>query len=277
MIDRVITVILSLVLLVLAYLVAMLGSVHGPENFAYAALGLWILAEVILWTCYHYVRRRRYRHSSSILAAVGILLAAAFVIASQAAVSMLLDWEWKEHQRLAAATEVLQVHDEPLLSAKGNPIGIRLRYSLRFPNSDYFTQTAMLRTYKDVGVSIWADGRFAEPTVTPPMAKGKYGAPRYEQGKQYDFQVDAIPNFLMENRDKTRLCVLEPPAEYREGFEKLMSSDEAIRYRIEIVGTNFGGYTEHGYSPKIFYESALKEGAVRLQGSGFAGSVQPCP
>jgi hypothetical protein len=171
-----------------------------------------------------------------------------------------------QQEKIAAATQVFNMRDEPLLSAKGNPIGVRLHYSMRFPNSDYFWHTPSLRAGKDFGASIWADGQFTEPAVTPPLIPGKNTAPRYEQGKQYDFTADILPYFVVRSGDGAKLCLLEPPPNYRAGFERLMG--EGLRYRIHINGTKFEAVTQNTYSPKTFYDSALKEGAVKLTGSG---------
>lgn len=71
--------------------------------------------------------------------------------------------------------------------------------------------------------------------------------------------------------------MIEPPPEYRAGWERLIAGGEALHYKITISGTKFEAETGRAYSPKIFCESALKAGAVRLSGLGLGGSVQPCP
>lgn len=277
MIGLIVSVVVSLVLLILGYLVGLLGSIHGPAHYGEAVLALVAVGLIILWASYGYIRWRRYRRSGWLMAIVGVLVIAGFLGASNASYGLLVERESAEQERLAAATQVFNVHDEPLLSAQGDPIGIRLRYSMRFPTSDYFWHTPSLRAGKDFGAGLWADGRFTEPTVTPVMQPGKYGAPRYEAGKQYDFAVDVLPYFLVQNKAKTKLCIVEPPAEYRAGWERLMESGEALHYKITIQGTKFEGETANAYSPKTFYENALKEGAVRLTGLGLGGSVSPCP
>ncbi len=276
MIERLIGIAFSLLLLALGWFLALLGSIHGPEGFPYGILVVVAIAEALLWTCYGFIRRRGYRHSGWLLVIAGVLLSGALVAASQATWGMMVDWEVARQERLATATQVFNLHDEPLLSAQGNPIGIRLRYSMRFPTGDYFWHTPSLRAGKDVGAGLWADGRFTEPAVTPPMPAGKYGAPRHEAGKQYDFTADVLPYFLVQNKARTKLCIVEPPPEYRAGWERLIAGGEELRYKITIQGTKFEAETERAYSPKSFYESALREGAVRLSGLGLGGSVSPC-
>ncbi len=277
MIDRLIAILFTVLLLVLGWLVALLGSVHGPAGFAYVVFAYLLLAEALLWISYALIRRRGYRHRGALMAGAGVMLGAALVGAAQGSWGFLVDWESARQERLAAGVQVFNVHDEPLLSAQGDPIGIRLRYSMRFPNSDYFWQTPSLHLGKDFGTGIWADGRFTQPTVHPPMAAGgKYGVPRYEQGRQYDFSADVLPYFLLQDPAGTKLCLVEPLPEYRAGFERLIAGGEALHYKITIHGTKFEAETEQAYSPRTFYESAMKAGAIRLPGSGLGGSTAPC-
>lgn len=267
MIDRILGILFSLLLLSLGWVLAVLGSVHGPALFPYFVMGYAVAAVVILWAAYFFIRRRGYRHRTLLFGASGVVLGAALVGASLLSWGALGEWEMARQERIAAATQVFNLRDEPLLSAKGNPIGVRLHYSMRFPNSDYFWHTPSLRASKDFGASIWADGQFTEPAVTPPLVPGENTAPRYEQGKQYDFTADVLPYFLVWNKEKTQLCILEPPAHYETGFQRLIAG-ESIRYKIHVNGTKFEGETANAYSPKTFYESATKEGAVRLGTAG---------
>lgn len=276
MIDRLLGILFTLLLLSLGWVLAVLGSVHGPALFPYFVMGYAVVAVALLWACYWFVRRRGYRHKSLLFGVAGVFLGAALIGASLLSWGALVDWEVAQQERTAAATEVFNMHDEPLLSANGNPIGVRLRYSMRFPNSDYFWHTPSLHAEKDFGVSIWADGSFAEPTVTPPLIPGKNTAPRYEKGKQYDFTADILPMFLVKNKDMTKLCILEPPPDYHAAFERMVSSGETLHYNIGVNGTKFAGETRNAYSPRTFYESAVKDGAMKLEGSGLGGSMGRC-
>jgi hypothetical protein len=204
-----------------------------------------------------------------------LLLGIFFVAASSATWSPLVDREVARSERIAAATQVFNVHDEIFLSQKGNPIGIRLRYSIRFPNSDYFWHSPLLQVATDLTAGIWADGRITNQVIQPLMLSVG-GVQRYEKGKTYDFTTDFIPNFLIWSADKTRQCIVKPPPEYATGFEELRTKGASIRYRISIAGTKYQGFTENEYNPKTFYESAEKEGAVQLQGAGFGGAVGSC-
>jgi len=266
MIARMLGILLSLLLLSLGWVLAVLGSVHGPALFPYFVMGYAVAAVAILWAAYIFVRSRGYRHQTLLFGACGVVLAGALVGASLLSWGALGEWEMARQERVAGATQVFNLRDEPLLSATGNPIGVRLHYSMRFPNSDYFWHTPSLRAEQDFGASIWADGGFAEPTATPPLLPGKNTAPRYEAGKEYEFTADILPYFLVRSRDGAKLCLLEPPAHYRAGFERLMG--QSIRYKVSINGTKFEAVTQNTYRPKAFYESAVKEGAEKLVVAG---------
>ena len=85
-----------------------------------------------------------------------------------------------------------------------------------------------------------------------------------------------LPYFLVQNKTRTNLCIVEPLPEYRAGFERLIASGEGLHYKVTVNGTKFEAETANAYSPRTFYESAVKEGAVRLKGSGLGGSVGTC-
>ena len=275
MIRSLIAALWSVALLAMGAMIGMLGSVHGPDRFVYFGFAYGIAAAAAVWLAYWFVGKRGYRHPAVLLFACGLVLAAALVGASQLTISKLVDWEVAEQEKRAAATQVFDVHDEPLLSAKGNPIGIRLRYSIRFPNSDYFWHTPMLRAEQS-GVTFWADGRLAQPVIDPPMYPGKYGALRYVQGKQYTIRLDVLPNFLMQDPARKKLCIVQPPPEYRDSFAKLIADGRAMHYKVSVNGTRYDQPTENTYSPKVFYDSAVKEGAVELSGLGLGGVMQKC-
>jgi hypothetical protein len=163
-----------------------------------------------------------------------------------------------------------------MVSDKGKPIGILLRYSMRFPSDDYFWQSPSVTPETDVSVGVWANGRVLHQEIEPPMAVGNSGERRYEKEKTYNFTTEFVPNFLILNPERTKLCILQPPTEYKAAFENLITSGARVRYKITINGTKYEGVTENSFEPRVYYESAKSEGATQLEGLGFGGSTSPC-
>lgn len=253
---------------VLTYALALFIGVHGPELIGYFAAGCFLFAVLALWRIYFAVNRRDFKRPTLVFffsgLGIGLLLGCVLIASREPLVKIDIYRSEKE----VAHTEVLNVTDETLFSQKGNPVGIRLRYSMRFPGSNYFYQSPALSPEKYLGVSIWADMRVSSQSLDPPMAGT--GPWKYERGKLYTFIVDMIPYFLMQNADKTTFCILKPPPEYTQEFQKLTRHGEKVRYMIRVSGTNFSGLTANSYNPKLFYDGAVKEGAADC-GEGGSG------
>ena len=77
----------------------------------------------------------------------------------------------------------------------------------------------------------------------------------------YHFTVDMIPDFMIQNVDKTKMCIKKPSKDYIDTFQKLIQRNEDVRFDIIVSGTEFTGITANTYSLKEFYDSAIKEGA----------------
>ncbi len=260
----------------LAVFLALLGTVHGPQAFPYAVLVFLVMAESALWCWFFFLRRRAYRHTTYMLISGALGLGVAMTAASNAAWYPLVDREFARQERLAAATKVSGMRDEVLLSPQRNPIGVRLKYSVRFPSGDYFRQSASLQADSRLAVGIWADGRRASEVIEPSMATAANGVRRYEKGRTYDFTTEFLPNFLTWNPQKTRLCIVDFPPEYAAAFRTLMANASPLHYTITISGTGYRAQTEHAYDLRSFYQSAEKEGATHLQGVGFGGATFSC-
>jgi hypothetical protein len=274
--DALIALAFAVAYAVLAAFLALLGTIHGAETFPYAVLGCLVVAEGGLWYWYFFLRRRDYRHKTWILLAGALALGIALTAAANASWGPLVDLEFAHQERLAAATEVIGMRDEELVSPQGNPIGVRLKYSVRFPSSNYFWQSASLQADNRLAVGVWADGHRAGEVIEPPLTSAENGAPRYEQSKTYDFTTEFLPNFLMWNPQKTSLCIVDSPPEYAAAFRALILNGSPLHYTVAISGTKYQAQTEHAYDLKSFYQSAEKEGATHLQGVGLGGAAGSC-
>lgn len=249
--------------LIAFYLGTAMSVMHGIELTLPFSGGFLGIAIGTLWWIYFFVKRKNFRRSSMFFffsgIGVGLLLVGA-IIASQNPLSQL---ERYRHAKHAANTEVLNMKDEVLYSKTGNPIGVRLNYQMRFPDSDYFWQSVSISPNDQLGTSIWTSMQMVNWNIEPPMTStdpSKY-AVRYEQGKTYKFTVDMIPNFVIQNVDKTKQCIIKPSKDYVDTFQKLIQNED-VRFDIRVSGTEFTGITANTYSFKEFYDSAIKEGAL---------------
>ncbi|HEY8460124.1 MAG TPA: hypothetical protein VIM99_07070 [Blastocatellia bacterium] len=174
--------------------------------------------------------------------------------------------------------------DEPLLTEKGNPIGIRLKYSIRFPVDGAYSPFPSL--YPDrasrgftgaLGMRVHKGSVEPEPDGAQKSSQWLFGGRgTFKAGVVYNFTVDLIPNYVFFNDQKGAFCLQTKayiqsgghPA-LRERFEREVTSDARIRYRISISGIDPDGWqpllTERTYAPIAWYQSYRREGAVDCQ------------
>lgn len=258
--SRTIGIIFTLGYIILTYFIVILLGRHWPELIGYFATGYLVIAIIGLWWINVFVNRRDLKRKTDILFFSGLIIAVLLVGAIFASLELLVEFEVSQLQKHAASTEVFDMKDEVLFSPKGNPIGIRLRYSMRFPDSNYFWESPTMSTE-------YLDGIFgmhqANRTIDPPMIGTD--PLKYEQGKIYNFTVDMIPDFVMQNVDKTKSCIRKQPVEFKDAFQKLIQNDETVRFTIRVSGTEYSGVTNNTYSLKLFYDNAIKEGAFECK------------
>jgi hypothetical protein len=166
--------------------------------------------------------------------------------------------------------------DEMLLSEKGNPIGIRLKYSIRFPvEGSYspfpsvyperighgFTGALSMRVHKGT-VEPVPDG-LSQPKE---WIMGGHGT--FKAGTDYTFTVDLVPNYVVFHEQKKTFCLQTKSygqPGIRQRFEREVMSEAKIRYRLAVSGTDLDGrqpsLTENAYVPLVWYQGYAKEGA----------------
>jgi hypothetical protein len=185
--------------------------------------------------------------------------------------------------------QIVNWSDEPLLTDKGNPIGIRIKYSIRFPVDGSYSPFPSL--YPDragrgftgaLGMRVYKGSVDPAPDGAQKSSQWLFGGRgTFKAGVVYNFTVDLIPNYISFNEQKGVFCLQTKayiqsggPAGpgghpgLRERFEREVMSDTKIRYRISISGIDLDGQpllTESNYPPNAWYQSYRREGAVDCQ------------
>jgi hypothetical protein len=185
--------------------------------------------------------------------------------------------------------QMLSWSDEPLLSEKGNPIGIRLKYSIRFPVDGSYSPFPSLYPERATRGFTGALGMrvhkgFVEPEPDGAQKSSQWlfgGRGTFKAGVVYNFSVDLLPAYIFFNEQKGSFCMQTKPyiqsgglagaaghTGLRERFEREVMNDTKIRYRISISGIDLDGQpvlTERAYAPNSWYQSYRREGAVDCQ------------
>ena len=179
--------------------------------------------------------------------------------------------------------EISEATYEPLMSNGGNVIGLRIRYAVRVSHDGHYAfSPSVWPIYADENsrgkIEMQAIAVDLDPLPEGLSAKGaalqlRYGGgATYRAGKTYRFTVDTIPNFAIQNAQRTRFCIM------REGFKgspeleaawrSLVTSDRPVSYGTSIGWTTFRGRINSFSGPGVFYQSFLKEGAKECSAGG---------
>lgn len=243
---------------------------HAGDWIAPYVFGYLAASQAFVWLVYFLLRNRHTRHKRLIFSVLALpaVLVGVYPVASYVYMSY-------REKSAAAGVRVENMQDELLHSARGNPIGVRLRFSMHArEDGKYGPLIWMYPQQGPIGelplnMRHWDHiSETVQPRLDP--VKG------FKRNVTYEFTVDMIPVFLVQNKDKTKYCIRTTGhSSYAPGFKKFLEKPgRAEQYRVEIhIDTydRFGEYsdfhtifeenTRHHYVPTQFYESALKEGA----------------
>jgi hypothetical protein len=192
------------------------------------------------------------------------------------------DWnrEVVEGEYRIVRSQIVKWTDEMLLSEKGNPIGIRLKYTIRFPlDGSYSPYPSIYPERVGYGFTGALGLRVHRGTVEPSpdglQNNAQWmvgGRGNFKAGTDYNFTIDLIPNYAVFNEQKKSFCLQTKSYSQpglRERFEREVMSETRIRYRLSVSGTDLDGrqpsLTETAYVPGVWYQGYLMEGARDCQ------------
>lgn len=204
-------------------------SVHGPSGLALgAALYLAVAVALLLWAV---------RRSWRLLLAAGVVM-----LAVPPALFLSLDsLDRSRYEARVAGTRVSEVHDEPILSGAGRPIGLRLSFAVAVPESGQFAISPSV--YGAEGLHMDAMQRALD---------GRVDAWDYVAGRTHRQSAELYPPILMRAADGSRCLSHFAPT--------LPASREAAPLRIVIHETPFAGHTGRSYDLPQLYRNVIAEG-----------------
>jgi hypothetical protein len=167
---------------------------------------------------------------------------------------------------------VSKIGYEPFASSAGMPIGVRLRYSIRFPTRQ--TISAVPHVFPTYTAWEWRGMVTMKPlggNITPaPVMIGAqtlqdvivYGAAAtFETGKTYNFSIDLIPDYVFQGAQTGRFCIHEQKFTNREAWNALIDNTSAIPYSISIADTQTSARIPSFYPQATFYQGFKATGA----------------
>lgn len=231
----------------MAAFVLLAVSVHGPDSLPVAAPIYFGCVVALTWWS-----ARRF-DSAHVILGVGVLALAAApgLLLSLAALE-----EWAYDRRIAA-TRVADVRDEAILSSNGQPIGVRLSYTVSVPKRGYFgilphiysgeSRTERLR----LDAKHWTiDGR-SDPTP-------------FEPGREHTMHVELYPSIVAIVRGQRCLLEQAPPA--------IPADVVRSPLRVSISETPYGAEYRGGHEERTRGDYDLAE----LYRGVLAEGLPPC-
>ncbi len=171
-----------------------------------------------------------------------------------------------------ARAVVSRIAYEPLGSASGAPIGVRLRYSMRFSSSQ--TIVAVPLVFPVYPPAAWRGVVEMKPlggTITPvPEMVGVQSlqdvlvyraAATYQAGTTYTFTVDMVPDYVFQGTQTGRFCIHEQKVTNRAVWDALMASQAAVPYSVSISDTETSATIPAFFPQRTFHESFAAGGA----------------
>jgi hypothetical protein len=174
------------------------------------------------------------------------------------------------HARIRAAEYA------PLLSGHGNPLGVRVRYTITFSEDGYYQASPyvspVFRNFDWRGIVNLRllDARLEPAPLADPSGQAalalQYGGPvPYKGNVDYQFTADFIPSYVIRNDARTEFCLYEQLI----GSQRLQISRwQAIKASVEplpysVIVFDFGFSARTGDLPPVgvFHENFIKEGA----------------
>ena len=233
---------------------------HQPRLMPHVMLGYAGAASVLLWVVGRVLSRTGSFFKTVIFSTLGFGLGGGLLIVYGIAFHVLAKIEVAHSERVAATTVVENMRDEPLLSAQGTLKGIRVRYTIRFPaGGERWHEAHLIAVQDDYQLGVYAGLSAVQRLIEPPMQQRWIGEPRYARNQTYQVTLEMQPIFITE-RFKHGPCFDTGPG----GLERLAQGhqEDRTRYRIEVIGTRFDALSQHEYSVKAFYDTAVNEGII---------------
>jgi hypothetical protein len=139
---------------------------------------------------------------------------------------------------------------EPLVSPNGNPLGLRIAFTVRFSEPGYYDVTPHV-------FPVYVEYRWRGEVG---MHSSTIGQTRFDADTEYHLTFDMIPSYVNRNREGG-YCLLAPAR--LAVFEEIMASRQPLKYRIDISSLDFVSETEPMEPQRTWLEAFQREGATR--------------
>jgi hypothetical protein len=227
-------------------------------NFAIPGMLLiGVPSVVLMWVAWGLLSWRTPPRATRWLVAVGIILPFVCAAAAFGIAWLIESYESARTARQLAHAQVLELSDEPLFGAGGNPIGVRITYRVRFEEG---LDDRRYQPFATLHVESPPDNLAVHRVQVTPNASG-----RYERG-EYRFTEEFTPSFLPRFLRFPELAPRRNDSDrcFSWGNESMRrAADDRMQQRLVVQIPSYGieRRTVQSYALADFYEGATREGA----------------
>lgn len=247
--------------------------IHGAGAGSFFAILPAAIGIALLWAGYAVIRAPRVERPAGVFCvyAVCVLLLSEVLLPVTPLKNL-------RSQRALERVVVRDVRDEPFLTARGNPIGVRIEFDAVFPETGAYSigPAALMPAEGDVPYELQF-GHSRVPVIDPKPSPDREDLPRvFSAGVVYTLTHDMMPNFVVYHDESEAPCLNlttgRPDAERR--FLAALSGSGRMKYRteIQVQGQGYpsrrrlaGVHVTHAYDVRSIYETLAIEGNVRCQ------------
>jgi len=247
--------------------------IHGAGASSFLAFLPMAVSLSVLWAGYVFLKRRNIRRMTLLFTsyALGIVLMNEVLLPSTPLQAL-----WAH--RTAEAVEVRSVRDEVLLSARGNPIGIRITFDAVVPRTREYSisASALSRVADDV---LWPlnFGHSTQSVTDPPPSRGEGPYDVFQKGVVYTFTTDLMPDFLSFREREKQPCLVNVTTKYisEADFFAALSKSRSMKYRGGIHVSNphsMQSAVVHEYVTSRDYDVEAMYRTIALEGNRRCGN-----
>ena len=171
-------------------------------------------------------------------------------------------------------SSVLDMTYEPFHSSDGSPIGLRLRYRIRFAADALVAAVPRVSPlYSDRDWLGVVKMKPLQGNITPaPEFRGAAsltdviayrGRASYRAGVTYSFTIDMVPDYVIQGVHSGRFCLHERKFERRwNRWAAIRTSTAPVPYSVSIRDLDYDAEVPSFFPQRTFYESFVQAGAA---------------
>jgi hypothetical protein len=246
--------------------------IHGAGIESALAFAPAAIALALIWAGYGFIKKNGSSRATPWFAALAITV----VALNELLLPVTPLRTWRDNRGLEGV-RVLAVRDEPLLSAQGNPIGVRLSFDAVVPRTSAYGIYGAV--YGMSPETIWplTFGYSGERRVEPaPTRQAESPYDIFQKGVVYTITADMVPMFLRYDLKTKNLCLAEVRTKYisEADFLAALAANRDVPLRVEVhVNGEYNAVsvwvadrvTSQHYDMQAIYDTIAKEGGGRCK------------